>query len=50
MRNAYLMMHPKREDRTAIAEQIVSILHAEGMTVSTGSVAAKTQSERAVGI
>lgn len=35
MRNAYLMMHPKREDRRAIAKQIVSILHAEGMTVTT---------------
>ena len=35
MRNAYLMIHPKRKDRTAIAVQIVSILHAEGFTVST---------------
>ena len=35
MRNAYLMMHPKREDRRATARQIVSILRAEGMTVTT---------------
>ena len=35
MRNAFLMMHPKRVDRRAIAKQIVSILRAEGMTVST---------------
>ncbi|MBN1777475.1 MAG: NAD(+)/NADH kinase [Clostridiales bacterium] len=35
MRKAYLMMRPNREDQIAIAEQIVSVLHAEGMTVST---------------
>ncbi|MBE0600964.1 MAG: NAD(+)/NADH kinase, partial [Firmicutes bacterium] len=35
MRNAYLLMHPNREGQIAIAEQIVSVLHAQGMTVST---------------
>ena len=35
MHNAYLMMHPKRENRKANAQQIVSILHSAGITVST---------------
>ncbi|MFH1512935.1 MAG: NAD(+)/NADH kinase [Bacillota bacterium] len=35
MRNAYLMMHPKRDDCKTIAKQIVSLLRADGMTVST---------------
>jgi len=44
MRNAYLMMHPKREDRKTIAGQIVSILHAEGISVSTEPWLAKSLS------
>ena len=35
MRNAYLMMHRKRNDIQAITQQIVSILRAEGISVST---------------
>jgi NAD+ kinase len=35
MRNAYLMMHPKHEDSKTIAAQIVSVLHTEGIAVST---------------
>jgi len=35
MRNAYLMTHPNRRDQIAVAEKIVSVLHAEGMAVST---------------
>lgn len=35
MRNAYLLMHPNRTDQFTIAEQIVSVLHAQGLTVST---------------
>ncbi len=35
MRNAYLLMHPNRKEQIAIAEQIVAVLHAEGMTVTT---------------
>lgn len=37
MRSAYLMMHPNREDRIAIAEQIVSLLHTEDIAVSADS-------------
>ena len=35
MRNAYLLTHPKRENQLAIAQEIVSVFHAHGMTVST---------------
>ena len=35
MRNAYLLMHPNRKEQITIAEQIVTVLHAGGMTVST---------------
>lgn len=35
MRNAYLMMHRKSKGFQAVTKQIVSILHAEGMRVST---------------
>ncbi len=54
MRTAYLMMHPKREDHTAIAQQITGILHAHEIAVSTepwladalkGKVAFDVQSE-----
>lgn len=34
MRSAYLMMHPAREDRKAIAERIAALLRAEDMTIS----------------
>ena len=35
MRNAYLLMHPNRTDQFTIAEQIVSVFHAQGLKVST---------------
>ncbi len=34
MRSAYLMMHPNREDRRAIAQRIVSLMHSEDIAVS----------------
>ena len=33
MHSAYLMMHPEREDRQAIAERIASLLRAEDMII-----------------
>ena len=35
MRNAYLMTHPERKEQITVAEKIVSVLHAKGITVST---------------
>ena len=44
MRNAYLLMHPNRKNQIAIAKQIVSVLHAADMKVTT-----ETWLEQAIG-